>query len=281
MIQSAPNFAQIISSVADGTRPANGWGTSVTPAQNAYGSYANLGVLSTSYTGYGLWLNVNSANVSAIARQMVITVGIDYAGGTTFTDWINGILVTGAGLYQNGGTNAPIWFYFPIIVPAGASLGVKASCSAATLTAFTVEARTAIRPQGPVGWYGTRVTSYGTNATTFGTAITPGTTAEGAWTAISGTLTVKHRYLEVGLGSTTNAMSNNIVHVDVGVGDATNKRVALSNVVFQTNAAELIEKPPLLSGWTEANVGDIIYARAQVGPNALDTDYRVAVYGVS
>lgn len=275
-------FTLEISSVADGTRPAAAWGTSVTPAQNAYGSYAQL-LAGASVTDecQEIEIEVNSVGVSAAARDCIVTIGFDRAGGSSYTDTILD-LVCGPAAPHNTNGQGPVMFRFPLRVPAGCSIAAKASVNSATLTAIRVACTLRGRPTHPeVIWVGEKVTTFGaTTASSNGTAITPGTTSEGAATQIGVALTEPIFYWEFGYGISSSAMTANVLHVDIGLGDASNKRWPILNGYVTSNNGESISKP-VGGRHAVGAIGDIVYARSQCGPAAVDTNNSVAVYGVS
>ena len=61
MLSTQPNeWGLVISSVADGTRPAAAWGTSITPGNNTYGSYVQV-LTATSDETYLMRIAFNSS----------------------------------------------------------------------------------------------------------------------------------------------------------------------------------------------------------------------------
>lgn len=275
-------FTLEIMSVADGTRPAAAWGTSVTPANNAYGAYAQLlsGAAVTDEC-QEIEIEIGTVGISAAARDCIVTIGFDRAGGTSYTDTIVD-LVCGPAAPHNTNGQGPVIFKFPLRVPAGCSIGAKASVNSVTVTAIRVACTLRGRPTHPeLIWVGQKVTTFGsTPASSAGTAITPGTAAEGAWTQLGVALTEPIYYWEFGYGVQSATMTANVIHVDVGLGDATNKRAVILNGYVTTNNGESISKP-VAGKHAVGAIGDLVYARAQVGPSAADTANSVAVYGVS
>jgi hypothetical protein len=281
LVTQVNEWGSIISSVADGTRPASAMGTSITPGNNTYGSYTQL-LAGASLTddAYGILINVNSNNVSAAARDTLMTIGFDAAGGSSYTDFITDLICSNATVYTQSAGG--IWYYFPIFIKAGTSIAAKASVNNATVGTLNAFVRLYCKPSCPeavkVGSY---VTTFGaTTASSSGTAITPGTASEGAWTQIGSALTKPHWYWQVGFGANDAAMVANVYDVDVGVGDASNKKVLISNLPVITSAIESCTwfQPAQCSGF--GATGDIVYARAQVGPSAADSSLSVAVYAV-
>lgn len=275
-------FQLIIPSVAAGTRPASAWGTSVTPAQNAYGSYAQL-LAGASVTDdvYEIEIEVNTVGISAAARDCIVTIGFDAAGGTSYTDAIIDLVCGPASPHASGTQPGGVTYRFPLFIKSGTSIGAKASVNSATLTAIDVACVLRCKPSRPEHVrVGTYVTTFGsTPASSNGTAITPGTAAEGAWTSI-GTLAADYIYFEFGYGVNSATMTLNTLHVDVGLGDASFKRVVIQDHPIVTTTVETLNKPPGAGRYALGKSGDIVYARSQVGPSAADTSNSIAVYAV-
>jgi hypothetical protein len=270
-------FLKVASSPADGTRPANAWGTSVVPGNNTYGSYANLGVISASDPAYGILININSNGNSTLLRDLIVTIGIDPAGGTSFTDYIPHLLGSCAQVYEGIGVE----YYFPLRVPAGASVGAKASVNNVTVATCRVAATLYCQPSRPdLVRAGSFVRTFGdVAASSTGTAVTPGTTSEGAWTQLGSALAESLWYWECGFGINNGTMTSNGYHLDVGLGDASNKRVAVYNTRIFTTGAETLSKVGY-GAYARGAVGDLVYGRMQVGPNAADAGISMIAYGV-
>lgn len=267
-------------STADGTRPVLAFGTSVTPTQNniAVATYAQLvaGAAVTEDVDEIL-ICVNSVNVAGAARDALVTIGVDLGAG--YVDWIGPLVCGPAGPYSGAASNGgPVWFRFRARIPAGATIGAKASVNSATLTALNVAVELyngASRPElahaaGYVDALGVVA------ASSRGTLVTPGTTDWGAWTLI-GTLARPCSYLEWGVGIDDATISNNTGHVRLALGTSSSRRVVLTRGYFFTAANEAVGKWPQPVA-AEGAAGDEVYAALQIGPSAADSNYSVAVY---
>lgn len=284
MLEAPNEWGLIIPSVADGTRPGVGPGAVLTPGNNAYGSYVQmLAGASVTHDAFGIWINVNAGLVSSQARDTLVTLGIDPAGGTSYTTWIADLLASCATL--RGGSSAGfcgggIDFYLPVFLKAGTSIAAKASINNATVGTTRVQAKLFCKPSRPESfWSGAFVETFGAvTASSSGTPVTPGTTSEGDWAEL-GTLTRPIRWLEFGIGVNSAAMTANTYHVDIGIGDATSKRVVIQNAYVETVGVEGIIKP-VGGAFCAGAIGDKIYGRCQVGPNAADTGVSLVAHGV-
>lgn len=270
-----------ILSTADGTRPANAFGTAVTPlvTPNTYGTYAQL-ISGANLTDdvYEWRININSAGISAVARDTIISVGLDPAGGTTYTSLVD-LVVGPANAYNLNGPG--VWYQFPHFIKAGTSIAVAASTNSVNVTACNVFIVCMCRPSRPdMIWTGTYIDQFGVStATSAGTAVTPGTASDGAYVQLGANLTRPCYYWEMGMGCNNAAMTNNVLHADLAIGDGTNKKGVISNSPYQTGSAEVMSKLRL-GRYGIGAIGDGVYARCQVGPNAADTGMSIAAYGV-
>ena len=262
----------------DGTRPVATQGTSVTPGgTNTYGAYASLGVPSATDDMYEIELNTQTVNVAAENRMVMVMVGVDPAGGTAFVDTWKDIFVGGA--TNAFTTNQHQTIRLPFMVRAGSSLGVKAASLNATVTAIKAWINTVGKPRSrELIRVGKFVRTFGvTSPTVAGVAITPGTTLEGAYAEI-GTLADPLWYFDFGMVVDDTTITAAVLVVDIALGDATNKRVIISNALVWTTAGESVFKGST-GAWANGASSDKIYARAQSN-TTLDTGYSIAVYGV-
>lgn len=267
-------------STPDGTRPVAGMGTAVTPGNNAYGSYVTL-ISGANLTVDCLLLEVciNNVGITTLARDCVVSLGVDSAGGTAFVGIADLVAGPASSYVSSNVGQGGTMYRFPIWIRAGSSIGVAAAVNSTTLTAINVFCRVRGAPSTPQHLYvGTYIDQYGvTLATSSGTAFTPGTTAEGAWTSL-GTLSRPASAFEFGIGVNDATMTSAALDVDVGVGDATNKKIVIANLPIATSAIETISKPPALE-FAHGAIGDQVWIRAQ-SSGALDSSYSAAIYAV-
>lgn len=271
-----------IPSVADGTRPAAAFGTSVTPGNNTYGSYVSMiAGASVTHDVYGFWSNFNSNSASTAARDSLATLGLDAAGGSSFTDFISHIQCSSAGPYfaDSAGVGG-YWYWWPVFVQAGTSFGVKATVNNATVNTLRAHVILCCKPDYPNNQQlGTFVQTFGANpGTSTGTTITPGTASEGAYADV-GTLDKNLWYWQFGFGLNDGAMPNSMHSVDLAIGDATNKKIAILNGFCTVSSTEAICKRAD-GGFCKGASGDHVYMRAQAGPNAAGANASGIAYGI-
>lgn len=274
-------FGLSIFSTADGTRPTSAsFGTSVTPVQNAYGSYAQL-ISGANLTDdcYELVICVNNVGISTVSRDCVVSIGLDPAGGTSYTSLVDLVVGPASNMGAVVGSGG-VWFKFPIFIAAGTSIGAAGAVSSTDVTSFGVCCVARCRPSHPENIIiGKFIDQYGvTLASSSGTAITEGTTSEGAYVALSSALTRPIVHLSFGRGHANGTMSSGLNVIDIAIGDASNKLVIISNAPVLTSSSEFQTKMP--SGEPcDGAIGVIVYGRAQTSTNA-PSGVSLAAYGV-
>lgn len=263
------------------TRPAAAEGASVTPGTGGFGGWAQLGVDTTTDT-YGILICINSNSANNASRRTVVNIGIDPAGGTSYTSFIPDLIAGGAPTYVTEGMGQ--WYYFPLFIPRGSA--VAAQAYGTVTTAIRVMSWLMQNPSNPASIRkGSLVESIG--ASTFeGTNVTPGTTGAGNWTPM-GTTVNRLWWWQVGLQGTASDQSyaaNTTIHLDVGVGDGT---VGGTDIILrdfpirQGTAAESFSSMPITVGceWS-VPAGSSIYVRAQNSGNNETGGYNCIVYGL-
>ena len=262
------------------TRPAAALGATVTPGNNAKGSYA--AVLTSgdmARDAFGLLININSNAVSAAGRDAIVDIGIDPAGGSSYTVKIPDLLGSCASPYNVG--QGGCWYYFPLWIRAGSSVGARASVNNATVGTLRVTATAYGSPRNRKAIrVGTYVEAVGiTAASSRGTTVTSGTTAEGAWTSL-GTIARDSWWWQLGMGVNDTTMSALAYHADLAVGDASNKTNIIENALVTTTAAEQLGiAPQYVDCQKVAPAGSTVYGRLQCSGTA-DSALSLAGYAL-
>jgi hypothetical protein len=261
--------------------PAVSPGATLTPGNNTYGAYVQVqGALSDEC--YEVWININTVNVSASAKDCLVTIGLDPAGGTAYADFIVDLYASCASVYAAGAIPfGGISYVFPVRIPAGATVAAKASVNNATVGTANVQMRFKCRPTRPdlirVGSY---VKTFGSApVSSSGTAVTPGTSAEGTYVQLGTVAAGDHLWFwQLGVGINNATISANSPFWDLAIGDGTNKRNVIVDLPVATSVQESIaySNP---GAYAQGNAGDSIYARAwSVG--APVTGHSAIAYGV-
>lgn len=278
-----PNeWGSIIPSVADGTRPASSFGTVVTPGFNAYGSYASLiAGAAVTHDVHEIWINFNANVVVGSARDSLATIGVDPAGGSSFTPLIEHLsCACAAGFHGSGAVGGGIWYRFPVFIKAGSSIGCAASVNNATVGTLSAHVVLFGAPSRPDAiWAGSFVQTFGADpaASSGSVAIVAGGASEGAWVEI-GTLDKPIRFIDFGLGVNASVMQSASMVVDLALGDATNKKIIIPGALVFTTTNEVLARDAA-GRYCSGAPGDKIYGRAQAGGSG-NTGVSILAYGV-
>lgn len=275
-----PYVGEFLGSIwSTNAQPAAAYGTTVTPGQNAMGAFAQLlSGASVTESAYGIAINFNSGNQAGQARDTICDIGIDPAGGTTYTVLIPNLLASMARAYIEGGHG--INYFFPLFIDEGTSIACRASVNNATVNTIRCIVRLLTKPKNlDAVKVGSFVKDFGTvTGSSRGTLITPGTTAEGAWTQLGSNTVDRLWFWSVGMGVDDATTGNLVQHVDVGAGDATNKRLLIENQPIGTTINEQMEAN-IPGAYADVATGVGIFGRAQ-GSLAADSNTSLIAYGV-
>lgn len=222
--------------------PAGAYGTLCTRGNNAYGTWTQLlAGASVAHDIYGIYINVNQLSGNGQASDSICNIGIDTAGGTSYSVLIPDLLVSAAALFYStfGAAGGGISYYFPIFIPAGSSVGAQ----------FSTNGTGGNNPYALVTLYGQPsrpdavnvgrwVDSIGINAgTSTGTAVTPGTSSPGSWTSL-GSPGRSGWYTQLGMGINDASCAYEGYLCDIAAGDASNKRILTEHNKYSADSFE-------------------------------------------
>jgi hypothetical protein len=215
-----------------------------------------------------------AGNSSGAQRDYIIDIGVDPAGGTSYVAKINNILAHQASNAADGGR----WFYFPIFIPAGATVGARAQGNGANT--IRVHVRAYGRPSHPhlvrTGQYSETVGVSGNG----GTSVTPGNSAaEGSWTSI-GTTTRPTWYWQLCAGFSGTATTSQMYYVDLAYGDGSGKVMIIENMpLFHPGTAERTGNPLVMDGYCDVPAGATLYVRASASGTS-DANFNALAVGI-
>lgn len=261
----------------DGTRPGGAIGTSVTPGNNTKGSWVQL-LSGLAYEAIDVEVQINSGSSSAAARDILVDIGYDPAGGTSYSVLIPDLLGSCAGGLADLG---PCVYHFPLKIPAGATVAARASINNGTVGTVRVIINVKGRPAHPtLHKVGTYVVAVGiTSGSSSGTAITPGTTSDGSWTSL-GSPSKPAWHWQLGFGVSDSTMSALCYYGDLSVGDGTNYSLIIKDMLWRTDGSERSSFYNPSSGCEKyVGTGGTLYARIQCSGTA-DAGISAAAYGV-
>ena len=254
--------------------PSTTPGVAVTPGSGAEGNWAQLATSANIANDvYGIWVNINSGNTTGTQRDLQIDIGVDPAGGTSYTAVISNILASQAAAGAAGGYH----YYFPLFVKAGSSVAARAQSN--STSTVRVSAIFYGLPSDPgaaaVGQYSETLGASG-NA---GTSFTPGNSgAEGSWASL-GTTAKNCWWWQLCVGIANSATTSLMYHCDLAAGDASNKHIIIENMRLYLPGTAEQTGSPLMMGSYEVPAGATLYVRGTCSGTAA-TGFSATAIGI-
>ena len=265
-----------------GTNPSATPGTSVTPgASNAQGSWTQL-LTALANEATGFYVQVHSGATSGAAKNQLLDIGIDPAGGTSYTAVIQNFVIGASPALTVAGARE---FFFPLRIPAGATVAARIRGSSGTAGTVRVAIRMYGQPSAkwalPMGSYTQTMGTIDT-ATSLGQSITPGNAADGSWIDLGAT-TLPLWWWQLGYQINNATITAEYTYFEVAAGDASNKMTLLKvmhgGTTGETAGLALQTQLCWHAAYKPVPAGANIYVRARCN-NAPDTGYNVCVVGV-
>ncbi|MGE0362775.1 MAG: hypothetical protein AB7R67_18830 [Vicinamibacterales bacterium] len=262
------------------TDPTSTPGTTITSggSANTKGSYTQL-LAALAADAYGVFIRLSDAASSSEDRQHLVDIAIDPAGGSSYSVVIPDLNGGNAPLIGNG---AGFQYYFPLRIPAGATVAARTQCLTSSRT-IVVGIEVDHRPTRPEGWpRGALVERVGTITSSRGVAFTPGTASDGTWVSL-GTLTRACCWVQLGYSLAASVANAERTYVDLGVGDASTKRVLMRSIYAAQSGPILraITVPNLVwsKAYHELPAGAELWVRGRC-ENAPDSTYNALAYAM-
>lgn len=259
--------------------PSTTPGTSVTPgATNAEGSWtqiASAANIANEVCGILLW--INGGNTTATQKDHLLDIGVDPAGGTSYTAKISNIVCGQSAAALNGG----IWFYFPLNIMAGSTVAARIQGSSGTAGTVRVGATFYGRPTRPeFGRCGQYSETVGTISGSGGVSFTPGNSAaEGSWVSL-GTTTRACWFWQIAAQISNSTTTSLVYHIDLAYGDGSNKHMIIENrPMLLPGTAEQTSMPLDLQGACEVPAGATLYVRGACSGTAV-TGFNAVAIGI-
>jgi hypothetical protein len=219
-----------------GTNPTATPGTAVTPgASNVEGSWTQIASSANiAQDCYWLGLIISGGATATAAKNHLIDIGVDPAGGTSYTAVISNLVCGNSGtVIQNFRQ-----FTFPYFIKSGSSVAVRIQGSNATAGTVRVMAKFYGQPTNPANVpIGSISQTFGTISSSNGTSFTPGNIADGSWVSM-GTATTPLWWWQLGVQIDNGTQSAHYTYVDLAVGDVTNKKTILRHFMM-SNTSEV------------------------------------------
>lgn len=264
-----------------GANPATTYGSLVTAGTvNAYGSYTSL-IAGSSVTEDCYWIHVvvHSGAASASARNAILNLALDPAGGTSFADFLADLVIGDSPAPTAPGLKS---YVFPYFIKAGSSIGARIKSSVASST-LRVSVRLYGQPTNPLACpIGATYEAFASFSASNGSSFTPGNAADGTWVSL-GTTTKPLWWWQVGYQIDNGTITAEYTYIEVAFGDSTNKHTIMKLMHGGTTAE--VAAPVTDSHITTAEcyfpvpAGVTIYVRGRCN-NAPDTGYNASVIGI-
>lgn len=266
-----------------GANPGSAIGTSVVPgASNALGNWTQIASSANiAQDVYGIYVQIHTGATSAAIKNHLVDIGVDPAGGTSYTAIISDFAVGASPSLSQAGARE---FYFPFFIRAGSSVAARVRGSNATAGTVRVAARFyGRRSQPEVFPVGSYSQTFGAvTASSRGTTITPGNAADGAWLDL-GAVTNPLWWWQLGYGIDNATITAEYTYFELAHGDSTNKHTIFKMMHGGTTSETcgLAAQTQLLwhAAYQPVPAGANIYVRARCN-NAPDTGYHVNVLGI-
>ena len=272
-----------------GADPSATPGTSVTPgASNAEGSWTQVATGSNiAQDCYWLEIHCSGGSNASQAKQQLLDIGVDPAGGSSYTAVISNLIMGMTGFLSAGAHQGPRSFLFPYFIKAGSSVAVRIQGSHATAGSVRVAVKFHGQPSNPeavpVGQYSETI---GPIVSSGGFPVfTPGTAADGTWLSL-GTTARDLWWWQLGVQITNTVITNTLfAYVDLAFGDGSNKHI-IQRDMFTLGSSETIASAmrtnlTWLSCYRPVPAGATIYVRGRsnAAPNSGWNAVAVGVGG--
>jgi hypothetical protein len=251
-------------------------GASITPgASNAEGSWTSIATgANIAFNVYRILLEVSTGATASSAKEHLLDIGYDPAGGTSYSAVISN-LVCGASASASVGAR---WWEFPLFIPAGAQVAVRVQGSNATAGTLRVAAWFYGRPNRPEAVRsGVYSETIGAITGSSGVTFTPGNSADGTWASL-GTTTKELWAWQLGASVNNATMSAHGTNVDLAYGDGTNFEMIIEDYQLQMSTSETITSP-LITAYKDVPAGATIYVRGN-NSAAPVTGYNAVAIGI-
>lgn len=267
-----------------GTNPGTSFGTLVTPgASDVEGSWTQVAA-SGSITQDCYWLHVfvHTGATSGSIKSHLLDIGVDPAGGTSYSAIISDIVCGRSPSVTTAGGSAE--FVFPFYIKSGSSVAVRVQGSNATAGTVRVAVAFYGQPTNPAAVpVGNVAQTFGSITGSQGQTFTPGNAADGSWADFGAVTTSPKWWWQLGVQTSGATTAAERCYVDVAWGDGSNKIIMYRNILVGTSAETtgsfIVSDLILPAAFNPVPVGANIYVRGRC-ENAPDSTYNATVIGI-
>lgn len=266
------------------SNPAGAPGTSVVPgATNAEGSWTQVATgANIAYDVNWIVLRVFFGGTSGAAKNHLLDIGVDNAGGSSYTAIISNI-VCGASGAVNSTANGPHVFVFPMFIKAGSTVAVRIQGSSGTAGTVNVLVKFYGQPSSPESVpVGTFSETIGTITNSLGVSFTPGNASDGTWVSL-GTTTQDMWWFQLAVQINNTAILAQYCYVDLAYGDASNKILIQRQMTFGGTAEifgdALSSNLLWLDAYRHIPAGATLYVRGR-NSGAPETGWNAVAIGI-
>lgn len=265
-----------------GANPSANIGTSVIPgASNVEGSWTQIASSANiAQDCYWIELRVFLGATSAQAKNHLLDIGVDPAGGSSYTAIISNLQVGASASISQAGIRE---FVFPFFIKASSSVAVRIQGSNGTAGTVRVAAKFFGQPSNPaVCPVGAISQTFGTITNSNGQSFTPGNVADGSWADL-GSLSQPLWWWQMGHGIDNSVLTVEYTYIEVAYGDGSNKDTIFKVMHAGTNGETigLGMQSHLLAcaAYKPVPAGANIYIRGRCD-SAPDASYHATVIGI-
>jgi hypothetical protein len=208
---------------------------------------------------YEIMLWVTGGATAATNKAHLLDIGVDEAGGTSYTAIVSNIVCGGSAAPSSAGYAMRL----PLFISAGASLAVRVQGAAGTAGTVYVMCRLLGGPTRPdMVRSGKYAETIGTITGSLGVTVAASNGAKGSWVSM-GTATKELWWVQPFFHCTSTGYGDEWLLVDVAIGDGSNKHIIVENCCF--GAASISENFVRLlhpAGNWRIPAGSTLYMRA-------------------
>lgn len=260
--------ARVSNQTGNSTSP----GTAVTPgASNSEGSWTEV-LSSAALTTDGYWVTLFLTGGASLAA-ILVDIGVDPAGGTSYSAVVSDIGIHACTASNTFGGRL---FDFPLYIPAGASVAVRAQSAAGAPGTLRVVMEVLQKPSAPVPICKATET-VGTITGSVGVSLNTGAANTwGAWTSL-GALT-RDAFYALACVALSSGVSNCDFAVQLARGDGTNFDLIAHLIGGVGGLTQQLSSHNLqVGGFADLKAGDTLYMRIRLSASSSPSVWGNAI----